>query len=214
MSKEWILNGVTNRFQLNFKRNVGATSEEIRKCAPKDVYEWERYYFENVRTREHLEDLGRKLYAKITEVVQAEVKSITEEDCVGYIIGLVIHRTFDGYVTEKQTVYGQLQDDLSVNIEPAPDAWDRRYNVDFFIALGDKYIGIQIKPETFEHAPQAASKWRGVYADSHEAFRMRFGGAVYVVVSVKQGDRKVIHNREVIDDIRQEIQRLKNEGAL
>ena len=29
MAKEWILNNATNRFQLNFKRNVGATSESI-----------------------------------------------------------------------------------------------------------------------------------------------------------------------------------------
>lgn len=40
MPKEWILNSATNRFQLNFKRNVGATSEEIRKCSPKSLEEW------------------------------------------------------------------------------------------------------------------------------------------------------------------------------
>ena len=33
MAKEWILNSAMNRFQLNFKRNVGPTSESIRwKC--------------------------------------------------------------------------------------------------------------------------------------------------------------------------------------
>ncbi len=35
MAKEWLLNSVMNRFQYNFKRNVGAVSEEIRKCTPK-----------------------------------------------------------------------------------------------------------------------------------------------------------------------------------
>lgn len=35
MSKEWTLNSTMNRFQLNFKRNVGVTSDEIRKCNPK-----------------------------------------------------------------------------------------------------------------------------------------------------------------------------------
>jgi hypothetical protein len=30
MAKEWILNSVMNRFQLNFKRNVGAVAYEIR----------------------------------------------------------------------------------------------------------------------------------------------------------------------------------------
>ena len=41
MAKEWILNSATNRFQLNFKRNVGPVSEEIRKCAPKTIGEWQ-----------------------------------------------------------------------------------------------------------------------------------------------------------------------------
>lgn len=48
MAKEWVLNSATNRFQLNFKRNVGATSEAIRKCAPKSLQEWKEYYFKNV----------------------------------------------------------------------------------------------------------------------------------------------------------------------
>jgi hypothetical protein len=33
-----------------------------------------------------------------------------------------------------------------VKIEPASDEWDRLFNVDFFIKIKDKYIGIQIKP--------------------------------------------------------------------
>ncbi len=37
---------------------------------------------------------------------------------------------------------------LGVQIKPAPDDWDRLYNVDFFIEVKNKYIGIQIKPIT------------------------------------------------------------------
>jgi predicted ATP-grasp superfamily ATP-dependent carboligase len=133
MAKEWILNSVMNRFQLNFKRNVGPTSESIRKCAPKTIDEWREYYFKNVRTKEHIEDLGRKLYIKITEVIQAEVAEITEEDCIKYMLQMVIDRTFDGYMTEIQTIYGQLEKILNVKIEPAPDEWDRLFNIDFFI---------------------------------------------------------------------------------
>ncbi|MBP8178974.1 MAG: MjaI family restriction endonuclease, partial [Spirochaetes bacterium] len=102
MAKEWILNSVMNRFQLNFKRNVGPTSESIRKCAPKTIDEWREYYFKNVRTKEHIEELGKKLYIKITEVIQAEVAGITEEDCIKYMLQMVIDRTFDGYMTEIQ----------------------------------------------------------------------------------------------------------------
>lgn len=78
MAKEWILNSAMNRYQLNFKRNVGATSESIRKCAPKTLEEWQNYYYNNVRSEAHIEELGRKLYVKITEVIQAEVDEVTE----------------------------------------------------------------------------------------------------------------------------------------
>ena len=73
MAKEWILNSAMNRFQLNFKRNVGPTSESIRKCSPKTLEEWREYYFTNVKPKEHIEELGKKLYVKITEVIQSEV---------------------------------------------------------------------------------------------------------------------------------------------
>lgn len=146
MSKEWILNSATNRFQLNFKRNVGATSEAIRKCAPKSLEEWQTYYFGNVRTEEQIVDLGKKLYVKISEVLVAEINEITEEDCINYIRQLVIDRTYDGYVREIKTIYEQLQEIVKEKIEPAPDAWDRMYSVDFFIKINGRYIGLQIKP--------------------------------------------------------------------
>jgi MjaI restriction endonuclease len=108
MSKEWILNATTGRYQLNFKRNVGAVAEEIRKCEPKTLEEWQEYYFRHVYPPEHLEELGRKLYVKVTEVIQAEVNAITEQDCIDYIRNFVISRTFEGYLTEKTTVYERL----------------------------------------------------------------------------------------------------------
>ena len=146
MAKEWILNSVMNRFQLNFKRNVGAVSEAIRQCQPKTVEQWQEYYFAHVRPQDHIEELGRKLFIKITEVIVAEIEQITELDCIEYMRNLVIHRTYDGYMTEITTIYGQLQERLGVAIEPAPDEWDRLFNVDFFIKINASYIGLQIKP--------------------------------------------------------------------
>ena len=118
----------------------------IRKCTPKLLTDWEEYYYKNAYPKTHLEQLGRKLYIKITEVCHAEIESVTEEDCMNFIVNLVINRTFDGYQSEIQTIYGQLQNKLGVKVEPAPDKWDRGYNVDFFIKVNDKYIGLQIKP--------------------------------------------------------------------
>ena len=209
MAKEWVLNSATNRFQLNFKRNVGATSEAIRKCAPKSLQEWQEYYFKNVRSEEHIVDLGKKLYVKISEVLVAEIDEITEEDCINYIKELVIDRTYDGYVREIKTIYEQLQEILKVKIEPAPDEWDRLFNVDFFIQINGKYIGLQIKPESKVHSIPEIYKERVIQHKSHIEFTKKYGGKVFYVFSCKQGDKKIIVNTEVIDEIKTEIEKLK-----
>lgn len=209
MAKEWVLNSATNRFQLNFKRNVGPTSYNIRKCQPKSSEDWKKYYFEKVYPEVHLESLGRKLYVKITEVLVAEIEEITEEDCIEYIKNLIINRTYDGYVTEIRTIYGQLQEILSVPIKPASDEWDRLFNVDFFIKIGNNHIGIQIKPASdVSHIPQIF-KERDIQKRTHEEFRAKYGGNVFYVISLGTKDKKTIQNPEVIDEIRAEIERLK-----
>lgn len=210
MAKEWILNSATNRFQLNFKRNVGATSLSIRTCQPKSLQEWEQYYFQNVKPREHLVQLGKKLFVKLTEVLVAEISEITEQDCIDYIINLVINRTFDGYVTEIQTVYGQLEQLIDRKVEPASDEWDRLFNVDFYIQIGTKYIGLQIKPAgDVSHIPQIF-KERELQAVTHQKFSKEYGGKVFYVVSLTEGKKKIIQNPEVVDEIKEEILRLES----
>lgn len=209
MAKEWILNSAMNRFQLNFKRNVGPTSESIRQCAPKTIEEWREYYFKNVKPKEHIESLGKKLYIKITEVIQAEVEEITEQDCIDYLLQLVIDRTFDGYMTEIRTIYGQLEKELGLKIEPAPDKWDRLYNVDFFIKIKEQFIGIQIKPVNQGIQLSQIFKEKGLQQETHAKFSKEYGGKVFYIYSSKSGDKKVIMNKEVIGEIQQEIERLK-----
>ena len=197
-----------NRFQLNFKRNVGATSETIRKCSPKTIDEWRKYYFENVRSLEHIEDLGRKLHTKITEVIQHEIENITEQDCINYMVNLVIDRTFDGYMTEISTIYGQLEKMLELKIEPAPDEWDRLYNVDFFILINRKYIGLQVKPVNDKIQMSEIFKEKKIQVKSHEKFTAKYGGKVFYIYSAKQDGKKAIVNIEIIDEIQAEIKRL------
>lgn len=36
-------------------------------------------------------------------------------------------------MTEIETIYGQLEKILEIKIEPAPDDWDRLFNVDFLL---------------------------------------------------------------------------------
>jgi hypothetical protein len=208
MPKEQLLNMALNRWKYNQKRYVGPTSESIRRCAPKSLEEWEQYYYRNVYPKEHLVELGKRFYTKVTEVLQAEIEDITEQDCIEYIINLVINETYNGYASERETIYGQLQGYFTEKIEPAPDEWDRLYNVDFYIQVGKHYIGIQVKPETFPHAPEAV-KWREVQKVSHEKFTERYGGKVFFVISVGEKKRKIIANPEVIEEIREEIERLR-----
>lgn len=210
MAKEWILNSAMNRFQLNFKRNVGATSESIRKCSPKTLDEWRTYYYANVRSERQIEELGQKLYVKITEVIQSEVAQITEQDCIDYMKQLVIERTYDGYTTEIQTIYGQLQSILNVPIESAPDDWDRLFNVDFFIKIGDKYIGLQIKPVNQGLQLPEIFKEYGIQHDTHQKFTEVFGGKVFYLFSQKINGKKEIANKEVVEEIESEIDRLRN----
>ena len=207
MPKEWILNTAINRWGLQKKKMVGAVSEEIRKCAPRTLKEWEEYYYKNVYPKEHLIEIGRKLYIKITEVLRAEIDEITEEDCINYVINLVINRTFDGYITEKKTIYEQLQDILGVKIEPAPDEWDRLFNVDFFIKINDKFIGLQIKPVSYSFIPEMI-KEKDIQLSTHKKFTEKYGGNVFYIYSIKENDKKRIYNANVVEEIKQEIERL------
>jgi len=219
MSKEWILNIATNRWGLNKKNSVGPVAEWIRECSPKKIEEWESCYKDKlkkflerkkiyIKPDEYLEDLGKKLYTKISEVLKKEIEEVSEEDCIVYIKNLVINRTFEGYQTEINTIYSILEKELGVKLIPAPDNWDRLYNVDFYIQVKDKYIGIQIKPISYNQTSEI-HKWKDWLEKSHKKFKEKFGGDVFIVFSVKnEAGRKEIWNKEVIEDIKKEIERL------
>lgn len=214
--RETLLNYGMNRWALNKAHSVGPTSELIRTCAPKTFEEWEEYYFNNAVqkkksgvkvTREYITDLGRKLHVKLSEVVQNELESVEEEECIDYAYNLVLNRTYEGYRTEVNTVYGQLESELGVKIEPAPDEWDRSYGVDFFVQVGGRHIGLQIKSVTglaLDHY-----QWETMHEEQHAKFSQTFGGKVFFVYSGKSGKRPKIANPEVIEEIEKEIKRLE-----
>ena len=62
-------------------------------------------YYLNISTDEAMSDdliilRNQSLFeivAKIAEICQAEIESITEEACIDFIINLIIGRTYDGY---------------------------------------------------------------------------------------------------------------------
>lgn len=214
---EPLLNYGLNRWGLNKAYSVGALSELIRSCAPNEYKEWEEFYFTKGKqkkkngidiTREYITGLGQTLYIKLSEVVQSELAAISEEECIEYAYNLVLRRTYDGYRTEIETIYGQLESAVERKIEPAPDNWDRAYSVDFFIKVKDKFIGIQIKPIASGQALNQY-QWIEMHMVNHQKFESEFGGKVFFVYSTKStAGKKKIHNIEVIDQIRAEIERL------
>ena len=217
--REALLNYGMNRWGLNKASSVGPTSELIRKCAPSSFEEWKEFYFSNATqkkrngvkiTRKYIRDLGQKLYIKLSEVVQNELDSIQEEECIDYAYNLVLNRTYVGYRAEIDTIYGQLESILGIKIHPAPDEWDRTFNVDFYIQVDDEYIGLQIKPISSGRALDYY-QWDRMHEVNHEKFRKKFGGQVFFIYSVKSGKKKIIHNVEAIDEIQKEIERLKRD---
>jgi hypothetical protein len=217
--RETLLNYGMNRWGLNKAHSVGSTSELIRTCAPTKYEEWEEFYFTQAKqkkkgglniTREYITSLGQTLYIKLSEVVQNELVSITEEECIDYAYNLVLNRTYEGYRTEIETIYGQLEGAVERKIEPAPDNWDRSYSVDFFIKIKEKFIGIQIKPIASGQALNQY-QWIEMHMVNHQRFESDFGGKVFFVYSTKSSTgKKKIYNTEVIEQIREEIQRLEN----
>lgn len=214
--RETLLNYGMNRWGLNKANSVGTTSELIRNCAPKSFEEWEKYYFNNaiqkkrdgIRiTREYITEIGRKLYIKVSEVVQNELESIQEEECIDYAYNLVLNRTYEGYQREINTVYGQLESILDVKIQPAPDEWDRSFNVDFFIQIKEKFIGLQIKSVSglaLDHY-----QWETMHEQNHARFEKKFGGHVFFIYSRKSGKKAKIDDPEVIEEIKAEIKKLQ-----
>ena len=216
--KEKILNYATQTYQLSRPNKVGAVMALIRECQPHTIAEWEQWYFENAYTtaktqtkitKESLEELGERLYEKITEVVipewQAAFAQLTLQDCKDYIFNLTINRTFDGFLREKSVVNDGLAKIFpEVVFEESDPELDHAGDIDYIAKIGSKAFGIQIKPVTAKANfgnYSATERMKASFAD----FEEKFGGKVFVVFSL-DGE---IANKEIINEIKNEIQRLK-----
>lgn len=219
--KEKVLNYTSNAYHLTRPPKVGAVMALIRECQPKTFKEWEQYYFEKAYTKtkvpikvtkEILNELGERLYEKITEVVIPEwteaFTQITKQDCNDYVYEVTIPRTFDGFITEKSVINDYLAKKFpNIKFEESDSDLDHSGDVDYIGRVGNRAFGIQIKPTT-------ASSNFGNYnltermQANFEAFEEKYGGKVFVVFSTKVGNKKEIQNKGVIDEIRQEIARL------
>lgn len=216
--KERVLNYACQTYQLSRPNKVGAVMALIRECQPQTIQEWEQWYFENATTdgknsfkitRESLSELGERLYCKITEVVVPEweeaFKQLTRQDCIDYIYNLTINRTYDGYLREKSVVNDGLAKFFPELIfEETDPELDHAGDIDYIAMIGNNALGIQIKPITAKAnfgSYSLTERMKASFAD----FTEKFGGKVFVVFSLD----KEIANKEVVDEIRKEIERLK-----
>jgi len=217
-SKEIILNYGNRRWGFTKTNKVGQVMAMIRQCQPRTFQEWEDWYFKNAFTntkqpikitREILTELGQRLYEKITEIVAPQLRealaTLALQDCIDYIYELTIHRTFDGYLTEKSVVHDTLAKEFPdiVFEETNPDL-DHAGDIDFIGKVGNKAFGLQIKPIT-AHASLGNFSVTARMEQSFRDFEEQFGGKVFIVFSIE--DR--IRNKEVIAEIKQGIERLK-----
>lgn len=215
--KERVLNYACQTYQLSRPNKVGAVMALIRECQPQTIQEWEKWYFENAKTdgknafkitRESLLELGERLYDKITEVVIPEweeaFKQLTKQDCIDYIYNLTINRTYDGYLREKSVINDGLAKLFpELTFEETDPELDHAGDIDYIAKVGDKAIGIQIKPITAKANFGSYSLTERMKA-SFSDFTEKFGGKVFVVFSLD----KEIANKEVIDEIKKEVERL------
>lgn len=151
------------------------------------------------------------MYVKIMEVVIPEWESVfrelTKQDCIDYIYNLTINRTYDGYIREKSVVNDGLAKIFpNLVFKQSDPELDHAGDVDYVAEIGKSMIGIQIKPITAK-ANFGGYSLSERMKSSFTSFKERYGGNVFVVLSLK-GE---IANKEVIDQIRAEIKRLNRE---
>jgi hypothetical protein len=220
--KEKVLNYASNTYQLTRPSKVGEVMALIRECQPKALEEWQQFYFEKAYTKtkepvkiskETLEELGERLYSKITEVVipewTAAFQDLTLEDCKEYIYQVTIVRTFDGFLLEKSVVNdGLVKIFPEVEFEESDPELDHAGDIDYIGKVGDKAFGIQIKPIT-ANANFGNYKITERMSGSFQDFEEKYGGKIFVIFSARTGNKKDIVNKDVIEEIKKEIERLK-----
>ncbi|GHU54616.1 hypothetical protein FACS189411_01560 [Bacteroidia bacterium] len=216
--KEKVLNYATQTYQLSRPNKVGAVMALIRECQPATIAEWEQWYFKNAFTeaktktkitKDSLEELGERLYEKITEVIipewQAAFSQLTLQDCIDYIYNLTINRTFDGFLREKSVVNDGLAKIFpTIIFEESDPELDHAGDIDYIAKVGNKALGIQIKPVTAKANfgnYSATERMKASFAE----FEDKFGGRVFVVFSL-DGE---IANKDVVEEIKKEIEKLK-----
>jgi hypothetical protein len=217
--KEKVLNYACQTYQLSRPNKVGAVMALIRECQPKTIEEWEKWYFDNAFTESKnsikitpqiLEELGERLYEKITGVVipewEAAFRELSLQDCKDYIKNLTISRTYDGFIREKSVVYDGLAIYFpNIKFVESDTDLDHAGDIDYLGFVGEKAFGVQIKPITAKANfgnYSVSERMKANFLD----FEKKYHGRVFIIFSL-DGE---IGNQEVIKKIEEEIKRLSS----
>jgi hypothetical protein len=85
-------------------------------------------------------------------------------------------------------------------------------DVDFYIKARDRFIGLQIKPQNKGVQLPEIYKEYQIQKNTHEKFTKEFGGNVFYIFSAKNPEgKKEIVNKEIVEEIQKEIQRLNSD---
>ena len=157
-----------------------------------------------------MNELGERLYEKITEVVipewQAAFNELSLEDCKDYVYNLTVRRTYDGFIREKSVVNDGLSKIfLEVKFIESENDLDHAGDIDY-LGFVDKFaFGIQINPITARANfgnYSVSERMKNNFID----FENKYKGKVFIIFSL-DGE---IGNKEVLKEIQKEIGRLKN----
>lgn len=215
--KEHVLNFTAQRFQLTRPKAVGQTMDLIHKCQPKNMSQWVSFYWDNAYTatktpikitKQILDELGERLYVKITEVVIPEwtkaFDEITIEDCKNYILDVTLDRTYDGFHRES-AVFRELAVtfDGVVNFEKTDGETDSSLDVDYIGVVRNtcRMLGIQVKPISARGGQRGYSLTDRV-ANNFRRFEEDNNAKVFIILVKREGKKSVIFNREVIEEIK------------
>lgn len=217
--KEHVLNYACQLYQLSRPSKVGAVMALIRECQPASYEEWKKWYFENAYTAtktpvklsiDSLTELGERLFEKIQTFVipdwQEAFSQLTLQDCIDYIYNLTINRTYDGYIREKSVVNDGLAKMFpDITFKESDPELDHAGDIDYVAKVGKYQFGIQIKPVSANANFGGYSLSERMKASFND-FTEQYGGKVFIVYSLK-GE---ISNKDVIDSICEEINRLRS----
>ncbi|OGU11402.1 MAG: hypothetical protein A2X61_07660 [Ignavibacteria bacterium GWB2_35_12] len=165
-------------------------------------YQIQNILKENPRIQEKL---GKTLYNCINNDVKTIAVEVSEQNCIDYIHNLTIYRNLDGYVRKKSVIYDGLAKLFPVlKFEEIEPDYEHSIDIDYLAKVENKFVGFQIKPVTAKHSFGNYSPTERMKA-SFKDFEEKFGGKVFIIFSL-DGE---IGNKEVIDEIKSEIERLK-----